>query len=77
MLELEGDRCKAFDLPKDEEDLYFVGLREIVLGAVFFIAVFDAGWPLIDDNCFWEGFRELQDREDFIREGEERPFSEA
>jgi hypothetical protein len=77
MLDLEGERCKTFDLLKDEEDLYLVGLREIVLGEVFFSAAFDAGWPRIEDNCFWEGFLGLRDREDFNREGEERPFSEA
>jgi hypothetical protein len=56
MLDLEEERCKVFDLPKDEEDLYFVGLREIVLAGVFFSAAFEAGWPRIEDNCFWEGF---------------------
>ena len=77
MLELEGDRLKSLDIPKDEEDLYFVGLREIVLGDVFFSASLDAGWPLIEDNCFWEGCKELRDKEDFNCEGEERPFSDA
>ena len=77
MLELEEDRLKSLDLLKDEEDLYLVGLREIVLDDAFLFAALDAGWPLIEDNCFWEGFGELRDSEDFNREGEERPFSEA
>lgn len=77
MLEPEGERFKAFDLLKAEEDLYFVGLRETFLGGEFFRTAFDPGWPLIEDSCFWEGLGELRDREVFNLEEEERPLSEA
>jgi len=77
MVELEGDRFKGFDLLKGEKDLYSAGARETVVGVFLFTAPSDTARLLIEDNCFWEGFRELWDREDFNRDGEEGAFSEA
>ena len=77
MLEREGDLCQAFDSRKDEEDLYLEGVRVTVVGLELFMAPFDATRFLVEDNWFWETFRELRDSEDFKREGTETAFSAA
>lgn len=77
MVVLEGDCVKDFDLLNDEKDLDSVGAREIVVGVFLFTAPFATVRLLTEDNCLWEDFRELRDREDFNRDEEEVAFSEA